>query len=461
MNKQNLWVGIFVAAAIVVFGAGLFLIGNKHKAFSDRTDFYTEFGNVNGIMKGAKVRVGGMDAGQVQDLQVPSSPEHKFRLRLQVEDKLRGLVRDDSVVTIETEGIVGDKFLMVHPGSERSPEAQKGFTLPSKEPFDIGKMVEQASGVLNQANGLVGQLQGTLGDVQHRLDGSLDSVTRTVNDANGMIADVRHGKGAAGVLLENPQTAQELQEAVTNARDATVQVKNATVQVNSVLSDVQQRQLVAKVDDTLNNTKAATEHLDQASQQVNTTLQTALAEDQYGNTAASNLRQTLSNVNVATGNLADDTEALKHEFFFKGFFKKRGYDSLNDLPVKKYRDGELFKKLSEDRQWIPADALFQADGSGGEILSAQGRAEIDAAVSAFGDIYSAPLIVEGYAVAGTPAEELVRSRKRATLVRAYLQLRYHVQPKNIGTIALSATPPAQAGKGTWDGVCVVKLTPSK
>ncbi len=461
MINQNLWVGIFVAAVIVLFGAGLFLIGNKHKAFSDRTDFYTDFANVNGIMKGAKIRVGGMDAGQVQDVLIPSSPAHKFRIKMQVEDKLRGLVRDDSVVTIETEGIVGDKFLMVHPGSESSPEAQKGFTLPSKEPFEIGKLLAQASGIMNQANGLVSQIQGTVGDVQHRLDGSLDSVTRTVNNANGMIADVRGGKGAAGLLLEDPQTRQDAQQVIANARDATAQVKTATTQVDSMLNDVQQRQMIAKVDDTLNNAKTATQHLDQASQRVDTTLKTAFAEDQYGETAGANLQQTLSNVNVATGNLADDTEALKHEFFFKGFFKHRGYDSLNDLPVTKYRDGTLFKKLSESRQWLPAGILFQQGGNGVETLSPQGRAEIDAAVSSLPDIYDHPLIIEGYAAQGTPAEQLVRSRRRAALVRAYLQLHYRVQPKNIGLIALSATPPANAGKSTWDGVCLVKLTPNK
>ncbi len=461
MNKQNLWVGIFITAAIALFGAGLFLIGNQHKAFSDRSTFYTEFANVEGIAKGAKVRVGGLDAGQLTDIQIPSTPSHDFRLKMQVDDRLRGLIRDDSLVTIETQGIVGDEFILIHTGSDRAPEAQKGATLHSKEPFQIAKLLEQATGIMQQVSGTVTQVNGTLVDVQHRLDGSLDAVTRTVNNANGLVADVRGGKGAAGVLLADPQTAQDVRQVVTNARDATGQLQSASVQVNQLLNEVQKRQLIAKVDTTLNQTQSATAQLDQASRQVNTTLQGAFAQDQYGENAGSNLQQTLSNVNVATGNLADDTEALKHEFFFKGFFKKRGYDSLNNLPVTQYRSGELFKKTRQDRQWIAADPLFMTDGSGAEALSPMGRVEIDQAVSRMPDLYSEPVLVEGYAAAGTPDEQLTRSRRRATLVRSYLQLHYHVEPKNTGVVALSSTPPTDAGKANWDGVALVGLTPPK
>ncbi len=91
------------------------------------------------------------------------------------------------------------------------------------------------------------------------------------------------------------------------------------------------------------------------------------------------------------------------------------------------------------------------------MLSADGRIQIDAAVSRIPDLYTAPLIVEGYADMGTPGAELTASRRRATLVRTYLQLHYRLEPKNIGIVALSTQPPASARKGSWDGVCLVKL----
>ena len=460
MKDNKLWVGIFVAAAILLFGGALFLIGDQHKAFRRHTDFYAEFINLDGIAKGAKVRVNGMDAGQVGDVAIPSSPAHKFRLKMTVDDRVRGLIRDDSVVSVETAGLVGDEFLLIRGGSDRSPQAGAGATLSSKEPFEITKM-------LDQANGLMKQVGGTLTDVQGKLDGTLDAVTTTVNNTNGVVTDIRHGKGTAGLLLEDRKTATDVQQTLVNARQATTSLNAASTQVNSLMQDVQRRQLVAKVDDTLNSAKGATQQLNQASlqvnqasQQVNTTLKSALAQDQYGQDAGANLQQSLSNINVATGNLADDTEALKHEFFFKGFFKSRGYDNLNDLPLGPYRSGEILKKLRQDRQWIAADSLFVENADGTETLSAAGRERVDEAVSQIPGLYDSPLIVEGYAAAGTPAGQLVRSRQRATIVRGYMQIHFHLEPKETGIIGLSSEPPVGAGKTGWDGVCLVHLRKS-
>ncbi len=454
MNRRNLLVGIVVVVAIVLFGAGLFLIGNRHKAFRRHIDFYTEFANVDGIAKGAKVRVDGMDGGQVQDVIIPSGPGHKFRLKMTLEDRLHGLIRNDSIVSIETEGLVGDKFLLIRNGTEQSPEATAGATLAGKEPFEIGKMLEQANGLLTQVGGTVTDLQG-------KLDTALTAVTGTVNNTNGIVTDIRRGRGTAGVLLEDPKTAADVKQIVGNAQEATASLNATAGQVNGIVQDVQQRQLIAKVDDSLNNARSATQQLDQASQQINGTLRGAFAQDQYGQTAGANLQQSLTNLTEATGNLADDTEALKHEFFFKGFFKKRGYDNLDHLPLEPYRSGTLLKKVPQSRQWIAASSLFQQNPDGTETLTGEGRAQIDAAVSQIPGLYDSPLIVEGYAEDGTPAQVLTRSRERARVVRAYLQLRFQLAPKNTGIIGLSQSPPANSGKTRWDGVCLVHLASAK
>ena len=81
MKNPNVLVGVFVTAAILFFGAALFLIGNEHKAFNRHVVFYTNFQNVDGLPKGAKVRVDGMDAGELETFQIPSGPGKKFRLK--------------------------------------------------------------------------------------------------------------------------------------------------------------------------------------------------------------------------------------------------------------------------------------------------------------------------------------------------------------------------------------------
>ena len=457
MKTPNVLVGVFVTTAILFFGAALFLIGNEHKAFNRHVAFYTNFRNVDGLPKGAKVRVDGMDAGEVESFQIPSSPGQKFRLKMTIENRLHGLIREDSLVTVETEGLVGDKFLLIHSGSERAPEAPPESTLPSKEPFEIAKLLEQAQVIMNQAGTTINAVQSTIKDVNGRLDTTLDTATNTIRDVNGVVRDLRTGKGAAGLLLEDQATATDVRESIANVRQTTEKLNISSTRIDNLLADVQSRQLVPKMDDTLNSAKSATQNLDQTTQQINTTLKSAFARDQYGEDAGNNLQQALTNINEASGNLSDDTEALKHEFFFKGFFKHRGYDNLDDLPVEQYRAGQVFKSLPESRQWIAAPSLFTIDGTGGEVLSAKGRQIIDQAVGQLREIYGTPLIIEGYASVGSQSEELMQSRRRATLVRNYLQLHYHLMPKNTGIIALSRTPPQDSGKSTFDGVSLVRI----
>src|SRR6266403_465557 len=134
MRIRSWAIGLFLILGIGFFAAILFLIGNRHDVFGKHVEFYSEFSNVGGLMKGAEVRVSGLNAGEVKGIGIPASPASKFRLKLQVETKARGIVRSDSVVSIETEGVVGDKYVSIRVGTSSAPEAQDGATLPSKEP---------------------------------------------------------------------------------------------------------------------------------------------------------------------------------------------------------------------------------------------------------------------------------------------------------------------------------------
>ncbi len=321
----------------------------------------------------------------------------------------------------------------------------------------MSQLLEQAQGLMKQTGTTINELQGTMNDVRGHLDTALDTATGTIKNVNGVVQDVRSGKGSVGMLLEDSATAADVRQSVANIRQTTEKLNGSSTRVDNILADVQSRQLVGKMDDTLTSAKSAAHNLDQTSQQINTALTSVFAQNQYGEDAGTNLQQSLTNINQATGNLADDTEALKHEFFFKGFFKHRGYDDLDDLPVEPYRTGQIFKGLPESRQWIPASSLFTTNGRGEEVLSAQGRHNIDVAIGQLNEIYGQPLIIEGYSSLGSPSDQIIQSRRRATLVRTYLQLRFHVLPKNTGLIALQGTPPANTGKSTFDGVSLVSV----
>jgi len=454
MNKRLAIVGAFIVSGVLLFTIGIFFIGDQYQVFSRHEELYIEMANVDGLSPGTNVRVEGLNAGQVKNIGLPDHPSGKFRLKLQIADKVRSLIREDSVATVETDGLVGDKYLFIRNGSDQSPEARNGSTIPSKEPIELSAVIAKVSGVVDQAN-------TTIGDMHIRLDGVLDDFKTTVDNTNGLISDARSSKGTIGTLLNDPSTAAHVRQTVANAEIASANLEQASEQARQMVADFQSRNLPAKLDESVTNVRRASQQIDQASQRVNSTLAQALGPDNTGVSAAQNVRETLSNANVATGNLAEDTEAIKHEFFFRGFFKKRGYYSLSDLKPEEYRGNPFFQDRRDKRFWLGADS-FTKDASGTEILSGQGQIQIDQIVGTAGDaIMELPIMIEGYSTDPVPYNQLLLSSAHSAAVAHYLEKRFKLHSANLGTISLDAKPPQASGKDLWNGACIVFLSSRK
>jgi phospholipid/cholesterol/gamma-HCH transport system substrate-binding protein len=449
MPRRYLAVGVFIIAGITLFALGIFLVGSRHEAFSRHVFLYTEFADLDGITKGSKVQVAGMDAGQVDKIDVPNSPNGRFRVQMRVDERFHGLVRIDSVVTVDTEGVVGNTFLTIHTGSPDASIAQADSVLQSKPPVKMSDLLTNGLGIMNDADATLKQVGG-------KLNIALDGVNGAVGNANDLLIGLKEGRGTAGMLLRDEKMADQIRETMSNAQSATSNLKQASAGVSSIVADAQQRQLPQKLDDTMTQIRSASTQANATIEQVHQSLTQALGPDANGVTAGQNISQALSNVNVATGNMAEDTEALKHNFFFKGFFNHRGYYTLSSLSPREYRRGKLFASPHNPRVWLRADSLFQQGTTGSEELSQDGKRAIDAAVVSFGDsIFTHAIVVEGYSDAVAPADALSWSYARAQVVRNYLEARYPFEAKNVGVMPLSATPPMGLGHRHWSGVCIL------
>src|SRR5262249_14375127 len=113
-------VGAFLIGGVLLFGAGLFLIGDRRMLFNRTFDVYAEFANVAGLQEGAKVRVAGIDAGEVDTIHVPPNPSARFRVQLRIREDLHPLIRVDSIASIQTDGLVGNKFVQVEAGTDQA-----------------------------------------------------------------------------------------------------------------------------------------------------------------------------------------------------------------------------------------------------------------------------------------------------------------------------------------------------
>jgi phospholipid/cholesterol/gamma-HCH transport system substrate-binding protein len=481
MKTKKVSIGLFVIGGLVLFGIGMFLIGDRHQAFARHREYYSEFINLAGLTSGAKVRVSGMDAGQVLAIEVPDSPSSRFRVKWRIDAKLGGLIRIDSVVTIGTEGIVGGTYLSVGPGSARAIQAAALATIPSKEPMDLSELLARGTELVNDADGTLKQVGG-------KLNGALDVVTTTISNVNDvvvgikegrgtagmlltdkalaerirqtlnsassdvqdMVADLKAGHGPAGMLLRDEALAGQIRDVIKNAQQATAALGHASQQADALVSDLNSRQIPKKAGEVMDN-------LSDSTQKVHQLITDIAKPDQQGMSAGANIRESLMNANTATSNLAESTEALKHNFLTRGFFKKRGYYNLAEISPEQYHRERAFSSPANRRVWLPGSALFQK-GPDGEELSAAGKALLNAALTENGDsVIAGPIVIEGYWNGDVPADQLRFSRSRATLVRQYLQARFQLDPRNLGVVPLKNLPPKGVEHTTWDGICIVVL----
>jgi phospholipid/cholesterol/gamma-HCH transport system substrate-binding protein len=171
-----------------------------------------------------------------------------------------------------------------------------------------------------------------------------------------------------------------------------------------------------------------------------------------GEGVGGDLRATLGSAREAMASLAENLEALKHSFFFRGFFKDRGFFDLASLSPVEYQSKEFEKNVTKERTWVEQDDLFIVKANGNEELSDPGRRKLDGMMAEFLRFTNdRAVIVEGYAAAGTMDEQFLHSRERATKVRDYLVKKFTLSPEYVGVMPMGSV--ADYG----DGIALVLL----
>ncbi len=470
-SSKKIAAAVFVISGLLLFGFALFLIGDRRQLFSDSIELWAEFKEVSGLQSGAPVRVSGMNAGEVLEINVPASPEQRFRIKFRVLEKFRPILRQDSVVTIQTEGLVGNKFLQVDAGTEESPRAEDGDTVQSREPFDFADMLQQLRDTVDLVNSSVGDVKqevdetiGTIADTAKSADelitgvsGDVEGITasgeRIANNIDALIAGVRAGRGTVGQLFTNDQIYRHVEGAAGNIEQTTTHVKETSGDVQAMVAEVRQRKIIENLEQTAKNIREATERAKKA-------LADLQPDDGEGSSVATDLRQTIANANEAMSDISENTEALKHNWFFRGFFKDRRFYDLDTISVADYKAGRKAPGWPVERVWLPAYNLFSAGSDGSEKLTDQGKKAIDAVMGRFvDDMKSRPIIVEGYAADGSPSDRYVRSHQRAVEVRRYIVQEYSMKPDYVGVIEMGAVESAESDTGYWEGVALVQFSP--
>jgi phospholipid/cholesterol/gamma-HCH transport system substrate-binding protein len=438
-------VGAFVIAGVLIFGVGLFLIGDRRLLFVDRYELYTQFGRVTGVQVGTGVRVAGLAAGEVTEVIIPPGPADRFRVRMRIRQDLQPLVRTDSVAAIQTDGIVGNAFIQVGGGTESAAIAPAGSTIEGRDPIEFADLIEEGRDTFRAVSKEIIDLRGDISE-------AIDVLTVTLEEANALIGEV--GADAKLVAAEARRITADAAETAEDVKAMVADVRAGKGNIGKFLTSdevwVSTRNMARDGEETLSNIR-------QASDDLRGTIERFRAEGGPTDRLVADLTDAVGQAREVMSDLAENTEAMKRHWLLRGFFRDRGYFDLDTLTVDQYRRGAVEQgDRAALRIWIEASNLFETRRGGSLALSDAGRRRLDVAMAdVLGFPRDTPIVVEGYATSDAPAERYLLADERSRLVDDYIQQRYRRDSTLVGHLAIGLdAEDSPSGDGRWDGVAI-------
>jgi len=194
-SLQALVLGVVVLTAAGLAVGGLFAVGSRGWFGKDALHVRTGFKEIRGVEVGTRVRIQGIDAGEVVQINPPDSPDGNVVLRMRLKGEYRHLVLASSTVQILSEGMIGGKVIEIRP-----PQRRAGEPLPDMTIADEDALLPSAP---------TAELADVLGDVGVALKG------------------VQKGEGTLGKLVKDPAAYEALLALLQNSNDAVDRSKDA------------------------------------------------------------------------------------------------------------------------------------------------------------------------------------------------------------------------------------------
>lgn len=294
----------------------LYIIGKNQNLFGKTFVLKARFENVHGLMRGNNIRFGGIDAGTVSKVDVLN--DTTIEVTLLVKTKLKKYIHTNAMVAIGTDGLMGNKLLNIIPGKTEAPIVKDGDILFSSKGSDTDQMLKVLDITNNDVSTIARELKQTVLRINNskaiwtilndeslpqNLRSSLTKInaaSANLNDMllnlNGIVSDVKKGKGTVGQLLTDTSTAANINDAVNKIKNIGTTADSLSAKINSLVSSVENE--INSGSGTLN----------------------ALLKDKE---MKDNLSHSLKDIQQSAKSFNQTMEAVKHSFLFKGYFKKQ------------------------------------------------------------------------------------------------------------------------------------------
>ena len=286
-RQMQLRIGALVLVAILLFMGFVLSIGRRSALFEERYSLWTSFSSTEGLTVGAPVRLAGVTVGTVTRVAFGRDPkDRRIILTLTVEQRVRDRIREDSVASIGTIGLVGDKVLDITVGSFDRPPLSPGAQLASVDPPDYSRLLQKGDRILDNVTRITASLdeflaggesagkrnfnealrslrttlvevekgEGILHDIIYGKEGAqlLGRLDRTVQSLERLAKAIESGDGLLHALVYTPQgeTLGRLNQALANLDDLLREAKEGRGLLHSLIYEPQGTELLARLNRT-------------------------------------------------------------------------------------------------------------------------------------------------------------------------------------------------------------------
>ncbi len=316
-NKRTVIVGVFILTGLIFLIAGILMVGNLHDTFKKKMKVVSLFEDVSGLQTGNNVWFSGVKVGTVSNIHFYGKSQ--VVVSLKIETNAQNFIRKDAKVKISTDGLIGNKILVIYGGSAIARQVEEGDTLGVEKTFSSDDMLntlqENNKNILAITNDFkiiskkIAAGEGTLGKLLNQ-DDIYENIYATTNSLRLASSKTQH------VIQSLDNFTQGLNKKGSLAND----LINDTLVFKSISNSVFQLQKIA---DTAN---AFITNLKEASANPKTPVGVLLYDEQSG----AHLKKLIKNLELSSQKLDEDLEAAQHNFLLRRYFKKKAKSAKAD-----------------------------------------------------------------------------------------------------------------------------------
>jgi phospholipid/cholesterol/gamma-HCH transport system substrate-binding protein len=230
-HKHVTWaklrVGLVITLGLaVIFFAILFAESIVH-LFTPQVTVYAEFNDVKGLRSGAPVWFSGVQIGSVRSLRFERG--EKITAALAIDKSALSYLKKDSVSSILTMGLLGDKYVEMSPGSRDAASLQPGDTISGSPRPEISEELKRVIEGVETSKGSLARLM--------RDDTLYRDLSASLKDIKAFAAMLKSSEGTISRVIKDPALYDRFVKASKSLESFSEKLATSRGTVNRLVED--------------------------------------------------------------------------------------------------------------------------------------------------------------------------------------------------------------------------------